>query len=84
MDPTRESTYQFLDNFFAEMTTLFPDAYFHIGGDECNGKEWDANPRIQQYMREHNIKDNAALQAYFTERRAKARHQARQRSRRLG
>ncbi len=68
MDPTRESTYQFLDKFLAEMTALFPDAYFHIGGDECNGKEWDANPRIQQYMREHNIKDNAALQAYFTER----------------
>jgi hexosaminidase len=68
MDPTRESTYQFLDKFIAEMTALFPDAYFHIGGDECNGKEWDANPRIQQYMREHKIKDNAALQAYFTER----------------
>ena len=68
MEPPRESTYQFLDRFIAEMTVLFPDAYFHIGGDECNGKEWDANPRIQQYMREHNIKDNAALQAYFTER----------------
>jgi hexosaminidase len=68
MDPTRESTYQFLDRFFAEMTALFPDAYFHIGGDECNGKEWDANTRIQQYMRQHNIKDNAALQAYFTAR----------------
>jgi hexosaminidase len=68
MDPTRESTYEFLDRFLAEMTALFPDAYFHIGGDECNGKEWDANPRIQQYMREHNIKDNAALQAYFTSR----------------
>jgi len=68
MDPTRESTYQFLDRFFAEMTALFPDAYFHIGGDECNGQERDANPRIQQYMRQHNIKDNAALQAYFTAR----------------
>jgi hexosaminidase len=66
MDPTRESTYKFLDRFIGEMTALFPDAYFHIGGDECNGKEWDANPRIQQYMREHNLKDNAALQAYFT------------------
>ena len=68
MDPTRESTYQFLDRFFAEMAALFPDAYFHIGGDECNGKEWDANSRIQQYMHDHKIKDNAALQAYFTER----------------
>jgi hexosaminidase len=66
MDPTRESTYQFLDQFIGEMTALFSDAYFHIGGDECNGKEWDANPRIKQYMQTHHIQDDAALQAYFT------------------
>src|SRR5580698_9102695 len=52
MDPTRETTYEFLDKFIGEMTALFPDAYFHIGGDECDGKEWDANARIQAYMRE--------------------------------
>ena len=68
MDPTRESTYHFLDRFLGEMTAIFPDAYFHIGGDECNGKEWDANPRIQTFMHEHQLKDNAALQAYFTSR----------------
>ena len=66
MDPTRDSTYQFLDTFIGEMTALFPDAYFHVGGDECNGKEWDANPRIQQFMKAHALKDNAALQAYFS------------------
>ena len=66
MDPTRDSTYQFLDKFIGEMSALFPDAYFHVGGDECNGKEWDRNPRIQQYMKGYGIKDNAALQAYFT------------------
>jgi hexosaminidase len=66
MDPTRETTYQFLDKFIGEMAALFPDAYFHIGGDECDGKEWDANPRIKQYMRTHQLKNDAALQAYFT------------------
>ncbi len=66
MDPTRDSTYQFLDTFIGEMAALFPDAYFHVGGDECNGKEWDANPRIQQFMKAHALKDNAALQAYFS------------------
>lgn len=66
MDPTKESTYTFLDSFIGEMTALFPDAYFHIGGDECNGKEWNANPQIQSFMRAHNIANNAALQAYFT------------------
>jgi hexosaminidase len=66
MDPTRETTYEFLDRFLTEMTALFPDAYFHIGGDECDGKEWDANPRIQAFMKAHSLKDNAALQSYFT------------------
>jgi len=66
MDPTRESTFQFLNTFFGEMTALFPDHYFHVGGDECNGKEWDANPRIQAFMKEHGLKDDAALQAYFS------------------
>jgi hexosaminidase len=68
MDPTQESTFEFIGKFIGEMTTIFPDAYFHVGGDECNGKEWDANPRIKTYMREHGLKDNAALQSYFTTR----------------
>jgi hexosaminidase len=68
MDPTRESTFQFLDKFLGEMTALFPDAFFHIGGDECNGKQWSANTRIQAWMKQHGMKDNAALQAYFTTR----------------
>ena len=66
MDPTRESTYRFLDSFIAEMAALFPDHYFHIGGDEVNGKEWDANPKIQQFKREHYFKTNEELQAYFS------------------
>ncbi len=68
MDPTRESTYVFLDRFLTEMTALFPDAYFHVGGDECNGAEWKANPRIAAYMQAHNMKSTEALQAYFTTR----------------
>ena len=68
MDPTRESTYVFLDGLIGEMAALFPDAYFHIGGDECNGKQWDQSPAIQKYMKAHGIKDNAALQALFTQR----------------
>ena len=38
--PTREETYQFLDTFIGEMAALFPDEYFHVGGDENNGKQW--------------------------------------------
>jgi hexosaminidase len=68
MDPTRETTYAFLDEFLAEMTQTFPDEYVHIGGDESNGKQWQANPEIQRYMKTHGIEDTKALQAYFNKR----------------
>lgn len=67
MDPTNEKTYKFLGEFIAEMTKLFPDEYFHIGGDEVNGKEWDSNRKIQEYMKSHSIKNNVELQAYFSQ-----------------
>ncbi len=68
MDPTREETYQFLDGFIGEMAALFPDEYFHIGGDENNGKQWQANPQIQEFMRSHGYRTTAELQTYFNRR----------------
>jgi hexosaminidase len=68
MDPTKEETYKFLDKFIGEMAALFPDQFFHIGGDEVNGKEWDANPKIQAFKQAHGLKDNNDLQAYFNQR----------------
>jgi hexosaminidase len=67
MDPTKKSTYEFLDKFIGEMAAIFPDAYMHIGGDENNGNEWKQNPQIQAFMHDHNLKDAAALQAYFNQ-----------------
>jgi hexosaminidase len=68
LDPTRESTYKFLEKFIGEMAKLFPDGYFHIGGDEVDGKQWDANPKIQEFMKAHGMKNNQDLQAYFNQR----------------
>jgi hexosaminidase len=68
MDPTRESTYKFLETFIAEMAKLFSDEYFHIGGDEVDGKQWNANPKIQEFIKAHGMKNNQDLQAYFNQR----------------
>ena len=67
-DPTRESTYKFIDTFIGEMVKIFPDAYWHIGGDENNGKQWGANPEIQAFMKKRGMKDAHALQTYFNQR----------------
>jgi len=72
MDPTfnpvNEKTYAFFDAFFKEMSLLFPDEYMHIGGDENNGRQWSANPDIQEFMKRNGMPDKHALQSYFNKR----------------
>jgi hexosaminidase len=68
LDPTREETYQFIERFLGEMATIFPDPYVHIGGDETVAPDWKTDPRIQAFMRAHDLKDSDALQAYFNQR----------------
>lgn len=70
-DPTRETVYRFIDGFIGEMSTLFPDAYWHIGGDEVNPTQWKQSERIQKFMAAHHLADVAALQAYFNQRLSK-------------
>ena len=68
IDPSQESTYRFLDGFIGEMSKLFPDEYFHIGGDEVDPKQWNGNPRIQEFMKKHGMATPLALHVYFNQR----------------
>src|SRR5205807_1954923 len=68
IDPTREETYQFLDGFLTEMASLFPDPYFHIGGDEVNGKQWKASAKIQEFAAAQKLEGPHGLQVYFNKR----------------
>lgn len=68
MDPTQDRTYKVLDKFIDEMARLFPDPYFHIGGDEVNFQQWDSNPHIQEFIHSHGMKNDQDLQAYFNQR----------------
>lgn len=68
LDPSNEKTYKFIDTFVGEMAEIFPDAYFHIGGDETAGKGWLENPRIAEFMKKKGFNTPAELQAYFNQR----------------
>ncbi len=67
LDPTNPELYRFIDKFLGEMATIFPDPYFHIGGDETVSPEWKSDPRIVSFMRAHDLKGPDALQAYFNQ-----------------
>lgn len=68
LDPTNPRTYEILDGFLTEMAALFPDPYLHIGGDENNGVHWNANAKIQQYIKDHGLKDLHGLHTHFNNR----------------
>jgi len=68
LDPSNEKLYKFIDDFVGEMSDIFPDAYFHIGGDEVDEHNWLANPRIVAYMKKKGFAKADDLQAYFNQR----------------
>jgi hexosaminidase len=67
LDPTRKSTYKFINTLVDEMGGIFPDAYFHIGGDEVQGEAWLADPQIAAFMKKKGYDKPAQLQAYFNQ-----------------
>jgi hexosaminidase len=63
-----EATFTFLERVLDEVMTLFPGQFVHTGGDEAVKDQWQASPRIQARMRALGVRDEAALQGYFTAR----------------
>ncbi|WP_299703837.1 beta-N-acetylhexosaminidase [uncultured Pontibacter sp.] len=61
------ATFQFLETVFQEVADLFPYEYFHLGGDETSKIWWKADRVSQQFIKEHNLKDEKGLQTYFVE-----------------
>jgi len=63
-----DATFTFVDNVLDEVMTLFPGRYIHLGGDEAVKDQWKANPAIQAKIRTLGLKDEDALQGWFTAR----------------
>ena len=66
--PANEKVYDFLDKVFAEVATLFPYPYIHVGGDEAAHNFWAINPAIKELMQKENLTKLTQVQAYFEKR----------------
>ena len=63
--PGKDSALEFCKNVYTELIELFPYEYVHIGGDEVEKTNWKKCPDCQARMKEHSLKTEEELQAWF-------------------
>ncbi|CEF59901.1 Glycoside hydrolase, catalytic domain and Glycoside hydrolase family 20, catalytic core domain and Glycoside hydrolase, superfamily domain and Beta-hexosaminidase family-containing protein [Strongyloides ratti] len=72
IDPSKESNFKFLKDFFTEIKSLFVSNWIHLGGDEVQFWEdscWLNNPKIKSFMKEKGFKnDTKLLESYYIQR----------------
>jgi hexosaminidase len=68
LDPSREATFQFVEGLIGELSALFPDRFFHIGGDEVDPEQWNKSTAVQAFARERGLATPPAIHAYFNQR----------------
>ncbi|HTY07490.1 MAG TPA: beta-N-acetylhexosaminidase [Gemmatimonadales bacterium] len=63
-----DSTLAFMENVLTEVMGLFPGKWIHTGGDEAVKTQWKASPLAQERIKSLGLKDEDALQGWFTAR----------------
>ena len=61
-------TFTFIETVLDEVMGLFPSPYIHLGGDEAAKDQWKVSPAIQAKIKALGLKDEDALQGWFTHR----------------
>ncbi|XP_064524658.1 beta-hexosaminidase subunit alpha [Pseudopipra pipra] len=58
INPILNSTYEFVTSLFREVSSVFPDFFLHLGGDEVDFTCWRSNPKIRAFMKEMDFGDD--------------------------
>merc|ERR1711871_920562 len=73
MNPASKRTWEVLRNFLNEMASVFPDSYFHLGGDEVLEDCWQGmyeHADSAAYMRDNGLAGGRELRKHFSEKAA--------------
>ncbi|CAM4541404.1 hypothetical protein PO909_025914 [Leuciscus waleckii] len=69
VNPILNSSYEFMAQFFKEISTVFPDAYIHLGGDEVDFSCWKSNPDVRKFMEQQGFgTDYSKLESFYIQR----------------
>ncbi|VDP97970.1 unnamed protein product [Trichobilharzia regenti] len=65
-NPANGTTFKFLKAFFKEVTSVFPETFVHLGGNDVLPSCWKSNPDILKFMEENNFgSDFGKLESYY-------------------
>nr|XP_012306689.1 beta-hexosaminidase subunit alpha isoform X2 [Aotus nancymaae] len=68
VNPSLNNTYEFMSTFFLEVSSVFPDFYLHLGGDEVDFTCWKSNPDIQDFMKKKGFgEDFRQLESFYVQ-----------------
>lgn len=65
LNPVLEETYHLVEKAISEVASLFPDAWYHGGGDEPFYKCWEQDAHVQHYMKTHNATGDDLLYKFL-------------------
>lgn len=54
LNPVNNQTYEIVGKVIREMNELFPDSWYHGGGDEPVERCWEQDESVRNYMAENN------------------------------
>lgn len=63
--PGKDEALEFCKNVYSEVFPLFPFEYVHLGADEVEKTNWKKCQDCQKRMRQHGLKNENELQAWF-------------------
>lgn len=65
LHPLLNKTYSVMSELFAEVKSLFPDKFIHLGMDEVYYGCWESNPEIREFMARNQMTDVNQVEEYY-------------------
>ncbi|KAI1304973.1 Beta-hexosaminidase subunit beta [Halotydeus destructor] len=66
IDPTKETTYDFLEQFFAEVVSIFPEQLLHLGGDEAVLDCWHSDANVTAFRKAKDLTVHQLEERYIS------------------
>ncbi|XP_064478689.1 beta-hexosaminidase subunit beta-like isoform X3 [Ornithodoros turicata] len=68
LDPTKNITYDVVNEILKEVADTFKDEYLHLGMDEVSYDCWKSSPEIKEFMEQHCMSDVNEVEQYYIRR----------------